>query len=170
MSYILSDKKASGCVFCAKAATPADDRANHVVARTERAMLLLNIYPYSNGHLMALPYAHVGSLTELDDDQLAELMRLTRLAEQALRDALSPQGFNVGINIGKASGAGLEEHLHIHIVPRWAGDTNFMTVVAQTRTIPELLDDTRERVAQALADLGYPRDADTGTVYVPTKE
>lgn len=164
MPYILSDKKASGCVFCQKAATPAADRANLVVARAAQAMLILNLYPYSNGHLMAVPYAHVASLTELDDDQLVELTRLTRLAEQTLRAALSPQGFNVGINIGKASGAGIDEHLHIHIVPRWSGDTNFMTVVGRTRNIPELLDDTRERVAQALAGLGNARDPETGTI------
>ncbi len=167
MNYILSDKKAGGCVFCEKAATPADDRANLVVARTTRAMLLLNIYPYSNGHLMAVPYTHVGSLVDLDDAYLADLMRLTRLAEQGLRQSLAPQGFNVGINIGKAAGAGLAEHIHIHIVPRWPGDTNFMTVVGETRTIPELLGDTRERVAGCLVSLGYERDAETGTVLVP---
>lgn len=164
MDYILSNKKAAGCVFCDKAATPATDRENQIVARGQRAMILLNIYPYSNGHLMIVPYAHVGSLTELGADELTELMRLTSLAEAALRGSLSPQGFNVGINIGKAGGAGMDDHIHVHIVPRWPGDTNFMTVVGQTRTIPELLDDTRERVARHLADLGYPRDETTGTV------
>lgn len=166
MRYIKTDKNLPGCVFCAKAATPAEDRANLVVARSERAMLLLNIYPYSNGHLMAVPYAHVSALSELDDEQLTELMRLARLAEQALGQALSPQGFNVGINIGKASGAGLANHLHIHIVPRWTGDTNFMTVIGETRTIPELLDDSRERVVQALIALGHASDPETGTVYL----
>lgn len=164
MDYILSNKKAAGCVFCHKAATPDADRANQVVARGRVAMILLNIYPYSNGHLMIVPYTHVGSLTELSGEELAELMRLTSLAEAALRDSLAPQGFNVGINIGKAGGAGMADHIHVHIVPRWPGDTNFMTVVGQTRTIPELLDDTRERVARCLAALGYPRDETTGTV------
>ena len=163
MHYILKEKQQPGCVFCAKAATPADDRDNLVVARTTRAMLLLNIYPYSNGHLMAVPYAHVSQLTDLDDDQALDLMRLTRLAEQALQAALSPQGFNVGINIGKVSGAGLADHLHIHIVPRWAGDTNFMTVIGNTRTIPEMLEDTRAKLMPALADLGLRADPDTGT-------
>ncbi len=164
MDYILSNKKTGGCVFCTKATTPEADRENQVVARGQTAMIILNIYPYSNGHLMIVPYAHVGSLTELGDTELAELMRLTSLAEAALRGSLSPQGFNVGINIGKVGGAGVDDHIHIHIVPRWPGDTNFMTVVGQTRTIPELLDDTRERVARCLANLGYPRDAATGTV------
>ncbi len=164
MDYILSNKQAAGCVFCNKAATPDTDRENQVVARGQTAMILLNIYPYSNGHLMIVPYAHIDSLTGLGDAELADLMRLTSLAEAALRDSLAPQGFNVGINIGKAGGAGMADHIHVHIVPRWPGDTNFMTVVGQTRTIPELLDDTRERVARCLAALGYPRDETTGTV------
>lgn len=166
MKYILSDKQAEGCVFCAKAATPDNDYAAHVIARSARSMLLLNIYPYNNGHLMVVPYAHVGSLTALDDAQLADMMRLTRLAEAALRQALSPQGFNVGINIGKVSGAGMEDHIHIHIVPRWAGDTNFMSVINQTRTIPELLDETRDRLGRALGELGLPRDPKTGVALV----
>lgn len=167
MDYILSKKGTGGCVLCAKAAAPQGDRENHVVARAAAGMLILNIYPYSNGHLMAVPYSHVSSLVDLNDAELAELIRLTRLAEAALRGSLAPQGFNIGINIGKAGGAGLDDHIHAHIVPRWPGDTNFMTVVAQTRTIPELLDDTRERVARCLADLGYPRDEKTGTVLLP---
>ena len=112
---------------------------------------------------MAVPYAHVSRLDDLDDDVALDLMRLTRLAEAALQAAMAPQGFNVGINIGKVSGAGLADHLHIHIVPRWAGDTNFMTVIGNTRTIPEMLEDSRAKVMAALADRDLTADPDTGT-------
>lgn len=168
MHYILKEKQQPGCVFCAKAATPAEDRENLVVARTTRAMLLLNIYPYSNGHLMAVPYAHVSRLTDLDDEEALDLMQLTRLAEEALQAAMAPQGFNVGINIGKVSGAGLADHLHIHIVPRWAGDTNFMTVIGNTRTIPEMLEDSQAKVMAALADRDLTADPNTGTWWLKT--
>ncbi len=170
LPYILSDKKKAGCVFCEKASHPDTDRDELVLARSPHAMLVLNMYPYTNGHLMAVPYAHVSSLVDIPGDALHDLALLTRLAEQTLRGSMSPQGFNVGINIGRAGGAGVDDHIHIHIVPRWGGDTNFMTVVGQTRTVPELLADTRERLGRTLVDLGYPVHPDTGTVWVDTSK
>ncbi len=107
---------------------------------------MLNRFPYNNGHLMIAPYAHVASLEDLDTDAAAELMHLVKLSLSVLREAYQPEGFNVGANIGSAAGAGVEDHVHMHIVPRWAGDTNFMTTVGKTRTIPEWMDQMYQRL------------------------
>ncbi|MCP4397361.1 MAG: HIT domain-containing protein [bacterium] len=141
LSYILSEKE-RGCVFCRKLQASADDRRNFVLYRGTHAFALLNIYPYNNGHLMIAPYAHVSHLADLDDSQIAELFQIARRCEQVLGQALHPEGFNVGINLGKAAGAGIEEHLHVHIVPRWNGDTNYMTSISKTRVIPQELNDS----------------------------
>ncbi|MDY7041803.1 MAG: HIT domain-containing protein, partial [Chloroflexota bacterium] len=108
--------------------------------------LILNLYPYNNGHIMAVPYAHLASLEHLDAATLTELMLLVNKGLAALRRAMSPQGFNVGVNLGEVAGAGVAEHVHVHIVPRWGGDTNFMPIIAETRVIPELLDQTYEQL------------------------
>lgn len=129
-----------GCVFCHK--IRASDIDEHVLYRGEYSFVTLNRYPYSNGHMMIVPYQHVNSLVCLDDAVLLEMMQLVRVCERILRDAQNPQGFNVGVNEGAAAGAGIEEHVHMHIVPRWAGDANYMTVVGETRVLPEMLDDT----------------------------
>ena len=137
------------CVFCRHAAEARTLPANPeslVLAMGEHVYVVLNRYPYNNGHLMVVPYRHTSTLTELSVDELHELMRFTRRAEQALRDAYPPEGINVGINLGKAAGAGIEEHLHVHLVPRWNGDTNFMTVVGETRVLPEDLPSTARRL------------------------
>ena len=128
-----------GCIFCTKAADD-DDAANHVVWRGSLAYVLLNTYPYNNGHLMVAPYAHVGELEELQTDILAEVMALCQDALRVLKKEFTPQGVNVGLNLGAAAGAGVKDHLHVHVVPRWMGDTNFMPVVADVRVIPQSLD------------------------------
>jgi ATP adenylyltransferase len=135
----------TGCIFCD---LPAQDRDadNLIVRRGRLAYVILNLYPYNNGHLMVVPYAHVPSIEQLDAPALAEIMALTNQALATLRRMYSPEAFNLGVNIGGAAGAGIAEHVHMHIVPRWSGDTNFMSTVAGTRVIPE---DLRETWRQA---------------------
>ncbi len=132
--------KPQECVFCAK--LQGDDDQEHILVRGEHVYVTLNKYPYNNGHLLVVPYAHVPSVEDLDDATLLELMHMTNRALKALRATMNPHGFNIGFNIGAEAGAGVREHVHLHIVPRWAADSNFMTVLAGTRTIPQLLDDT----------------------------
>ena len=133
-----------GCLFCVK--PRSQDAEAHILHRGSRCYVILNRFPYNNGHLMVVPYAHVASLEDLDPEALAELMALTQLSLRVLREAYTPQGFNVGMNIGSVAGAGVAEHIHLHVVPRWGGDTNYMTTVSQTRVIPEWLDQTYERL------------------------
>ncbi len=133
--------EAAGCIFCRKAAAQ-DDTAEHVLYRAEHCYVTLNLYPYNNGHLLVAPYQHIDRLEALSPEAAAEMMAVTQQALIVLRQAYRPDGFNIGINQGAAAGAGIAEHLHQHIVPRWAGDTNFLSTVAQTRTIPEWIDET----------------------------
>lgn len=128
-----------GCIFCIKAAQ-ADDEANHVVWRGRLAYVLLNTYPYNNGHLMIAPYAHIGELEDLETETVAEVMSLCQDAIRVLKTKFTPQGVNMGLNLGAAAGAGVKDHLHVHLVPRWMGDTNFMPVVSDIRVIPQSLD------------------------------
>jgi ATP adenylyltransferase len=148
MEYILSDKQA-GCVFCDMMEVQ-DDREILVLHRSELGFLVLNKYPYNNGHLMAVPCRHVDTLEDLSSEELAELMTLVTLGMRALRRALRPEGFNIGGNIGKVAGAGVKDHVHLHVVPRWAGDTNFMPIFAEVRVIPQTLSETYEQVRVAL--------------------
>jgi ATP adenylyltransferase len=150
MPYILS-QKGGGCIFCDKAAQD-EDRQNLIVWRGEHCFVLLNLYPYNNGHLMVAPYVHVADLAGLDEGTAAEMTFLAQRSLRALRRALSPQGFNLGMNLGRLAGAGIVDHVHLHIVPRWLGDTNFMPVVGGTKLIPELLEDTYEKVRQAFLE------------------
>jgi ATP adenylyltransferase len=136
-----------GCIFCDLPAQD-NDRDNLIVRRGEHAYVILNRYPYNNGHLMVVPYAHVPNFEALDDDTLAEIMRLSNQAQAALRAMYDPHAFNLGANIGRPAGAGIADHVHMHIVPRWSGDTNFMTAVSGTRVIPEDLRETFD-LAQA---------------------
>lgn len=152
MPYILG-QKGGGCIFCHKAAQD-EDRENLIVWRGEHCFVLLNLYPYNNGHLMVAPYAHVADLAGLDEGTAAEMTFLAQMSLRALRRALSPQGFNLGMNLGRLAGAGIVDHVHLHIVPRWMGDTNFMPVVGGTKLIPELLEDTYEKVRQAFLEEG----------------
>ena len=146
MTYIQSEKEKE-CVFCAELKRP-DSLENLIVYRGPRAFVILNRYPYTSGHLMAVPYEHLPSLDLLDAETRAEMMELTNKAIQVLRKIYTPQGFNIGINIGAAAGAGIAEHVHMHIVPRWGGDTNFMSSLANTRVLPESLEETYTRVRQ----------------------
>jgi len=132
------------CLFCVKPQEP--DAEAHIVHRGELAYVILNRFPYNNGHLMVTPYAHVATLEDLKAETAAELMALTQLTLSVLRKAYHPEGFNVGANIGSAAGAGVTDHVHVHVVPRWAGDTNYMTTTAKTRVIPEWIDETYERL------------------------
>jgi ATP adenylyltransferase len=131
------------CIFCDACAGRAGEL---VLLRARLSFVILNLYPYNNGHLMVVPNRHLSALEALSSDEQIELMRLTRLSEMALTEAYHPQGINVGINLGKAAGAGIENHLHVHLVPRWSGDTNFMTAVGETRVLPEDLAATTARL------------------------
>jgi ATP adenylyltransferase len=136
------------CIFCIKA-SEGRDRENYVVHRGSRNFIILNLYPYTSGHLMIAPYAHVSSLEAAPGETLAEMMLLAQLAETHLRRVYRPQGFNLGMNLGESAGAGVPGHIHMHVLPRWAGDTNFMTTVAETRVLPESLDVTFDKLQQA---------------------
>jgi ATP adenylyltransferase len=136
---------ASGCIFCI-AAESADTRSTLTLYRTTRALVMLNRYPYTNGHLMVAPIAHEARLFESTDASLRALIRLTAEAQRILSDVYHPDGFNVGMNFGQVAGAGVADHYHMHIVPRWAGDSNFMTVTARTRLVPEDLDVTFDKL------------------------
>ena len=143
--YIENHDKEAVCVFC-EAQAKDDNSENLIAYRGKLAYVILNRFPYTNGHLMVVPFVHKPTLEELDTETRTEMMELTTRAMSALRELYEPQGFNMGANIGKAAGAGVPGHVHIHIVPRWAGDTNFMSTLGQTRVLPEALEDTYNRV------------------------
>ncbi len=145
-----------GCFLCRYAQNPADDTRNYVIWRGERCFTLFNRFPYSNGHLMIAPYAHAKLLHELKEADLTELMCQVRDAQRLLRETTNAQGFNVGMNFGHCAGAGLPDHLHVHIVPRWEGDTNFMAVVGDTRVIPQSIDALLKMMREATGRLGLP--------------
>jgi ATP adenylyltransferase len=137
----------AGCIFCD--ALERDEPL--IVHRTARSFVILNKYPYNNGHLMVVPNRHVGRLGDLDDAELMEMGRLAQSAERVLTEVYQPHGFNMGVNLGRPAGAGVLDHLHLHVVPRWNGDTNFMAVVGETRVLPEELPATAERLRDAFA-------------------
>lgn len=147
IKYILGKKE--GCIFCDKV-KENKDKENYVLLRGKNAFVMLNTFPYNNGHLIVAPYKHVPDLEGLEKDELSELMELVKTCTQILKKALKPEGFNVGINLGKVAGAGVEGHIHIHIVPRWGGDTSFISAVGNTKIIPESLDDTYNKLLAAL--------------------
>ena len=154
------DTVSPACVFCA--APGLSEPESLVVARGDACFVVLNLYPYNNGHVLVVPKRHIGSLAETTPEELTELMVLTRRSEMALTESYRPHGMNIGINLGRPAGAGIPGHMHIHLVPRWDGDTNFMTVVGETRVLPEELPRTVarlvpifERLAQE-ADVGSP--------------
>jgi len=150
MAYVSAAEPAAGCVFC-EALGDGDDRRRLLLRRGRAAFLILNAYPYASGHLMAVLNRHVASLEDATGDELAEAMALVQAATGALRRAYRPDGFNVGINQGRVAGAGIEGHLHVHVVPRWSGDTNFMSALGDVRVLPESLDVTYERLRAVLA-------------------
>jgi ATP adenylyltransferase len=148
--YIASGSAAEsgqdGCVFCKLKAHPEEDEANFVLHRASHNFIVLNIYPYISGHLLIVPYEHVGELDIAAKETTDELMDLTKRCQTALRDAYQPTGFNIGMNLGRSAGAGIVDHIHIHILPRWVGDTNFMSTVGNTRVIPEDLITTYQKL------------------------
>jgi len=144
LAYVSAGDEATGCVFCD--ALESAESAPLIVFRGEHAFVILNLFPYNNAHLMVVPNRHVATLGDATPTELHELMDLARTAEGAITEAYAPHGMNLGINLGKPAGAGVPGHLHLHVVPRWNGDTNFMTVVGQTRVLPEELAQTAERL------------------------
>jgi len=148
MEYIKSSpKQTSSCVFCEKL-HDSRDRENLLLHRSSHAFVIMNPFPYNNGHLMVLPNDHVAGMEMLSDEGLLDFIKTTQLCLDCLREAMMPEGFNIGINFGKIAGAGLGEHMHLHIVPRWAGDASFITIVGETRVIPEHLAKTYDTLAE----------------------
>jgi ATP adenylyltransferase len=147
--YIADAKKDEGCIFCA--ALAANDDAKTLIAfRGRKNFIILNLFPYTTGHVMIVPYVHVAELTSADAETLGEMMQLAQRAQSALEKIYHPQGYNLGMNLGRAAGAGVTGHLHMHVLPRWAGDANFMSVVGETRIGPEDLTTTYEKLRKAL--------------------
>jgi len=155
LAYVTSASgEAADCIFC-NVFDPG--RSDLIVARGRLSFVILNLFPYNNGHLMVVPNRHVPNLASMNGDELQELMQLTRRSEIVLNEAYTPQGINVGINLGRPAGAGIADHLHVHVVPRWNGDTSFMTVVGNVRVVPESLDATKaklEPIFERLANAG----------------
>jgi ATP adenylyltransferase len=150
MEYITEERRA-GCLFCRVIEHPDDKDAALVVWRPEGAIVLLNKFPYNPGHLMVAPAAHVGGLEEMDDAQTADLMRALKRTITVLKTALTPEGFNVGANIGRVAGAGMPDHVHLHVVPRWNGDTNFMPVLGEVKVVNEHLLQTAVKLSEAFS-------------------
>jgi ATP adenylyltransferase len=146
------------------------EKASGILERAQRTFLILNAFPYNAGHLMVVPYRHEATLSGLPEPDAMELMVEARRAERALRAVYQPGGINMGLNLGRAAGAGIEEHLHLHAVPRWVGDTNFMTVVSETRILPEILDESWRRLREALAADESDRPVEMSGIAVPSLE
>jgi ATP adenylyltransferase len=148
--YIASgvDSYGEGCVFCSIAVDPDNDAAHFVLHRGKHAFVLLNLYPYITGHLMVVPYLHTSEFDSVPKEITDEMMDLSKRAQAALHAAYSPSGFNLGMNLGSAAGAGIADHIHIHVLPRWSGDTNFMTTVGDSRVIPEALEVTYQKLRE----------------------
>jgi ATP adenylyltransferase len=149
-AYIKDADRATGCIFCEKPGED-DDRKNLIVHRARHCFVILNAFPYTSGHSMIVPYQHTDALASLDKAAADEMMALSQRLEGVLRELYRPEGINLGMNIGKAAGAGIAGHIHMHILPRWTADANFMTVVAETRVLPETLEQTYQRMRAALA-------------------
>jgi len=147
MAYVSSDARADGCPFCRIPSLSVDEGL--VVARGQTCYAVLNRYPYNPGHLMIVTYRHVGELDQLTDDEVTEVALMTRSAVKVIRSISSPHGFNTGLNLGSAAGGSLSDHLHQHVVPRWGGDANFMTVIGGSKVLPQLLHETRDLLAEA---------------------
>jgi ATP adenylyltransferase len=146
--YVTKGDSPSGCVFCV-AARGTEDRESLIVHRAQHNFVILNRFPYTNGHVMVVPYQHIPTLESLEGDALTEMMLLARECEKHLRAAYRPDGLNIGMNLGRSAGAGIADHIHMHVLPRWAGDTNFMTVTGETRVLPEDLPATWDKLHNA---------------------
>lgn len=152
MGYV-SVEQPEGCIFCRKPAA-GDDEANQILHRGDLTFIMLNAFPYNSGHLLLAPYRHIADALELTPQESSELLYCIRVAITTLQAALRPEGFNVGANLGRVAGAGYADHVHVHVVPRWSGDTNFMAVTADTRVVPEALADSYRRLKMALEQHG----------------
>jgi ATP adenylyltransferase len=131
----VSNPDSEGCIFC-KAASSDDDKKSGVLFRGKYAFVIMNVYPYNNGHIMVAPYKHTGNFEELSEDEMLEMSVILKRWQKVIKKAMNPDGFNIGINLGRIAGAGFEDHLHYHLVPRWSGDTNFMPVISDTKIVP----------------------------------
>ena len=151
IEYILAPKSAQTESLFSRIAQSSDDEANFVIVRDRTCYAVLNTYPYTGGHLLIVPYKQTQDLDGLTDEELADLLKLTRRCQKALTKVMKPDGFNIGINVGKVAGAGILEHLHLHVVPRWQGDTNFMPVLANTTVVPQALKDLAAELRAALS-------------------
>lgn len=149
--YVSQAGAADECIFCAKPAA-GDDAAHLILHRAGHNFVLLNLFPYTTGHLMVAPYAHVAELEDLPDEAACEMMRLAQASVRILRRVYRPQGFNAGLNLGACAGAGVAGHLHLHVLPRWTGDANFMTVIGETRVMPEDLSETWRKLSAAFRE------------------
>jgi ATP adenylyltransferase len=152
-TYMKTGKHGTGCIFC-EAMAGNEDENKLIPFRGEHAFVILNRYPYTSGHLMIAPYAHISRLNEAGQPALEEIMHLARRAETVLEKAYRPDGINLGMNLGRAAGAGIAEHIHMHVLPRWTGDANFMTTVGDTRIIPESLGETYWKIKQGFEEYG----------------
>jgi ATP adenylyltransferase len=152
MEYIENAQKPSGCIFCLKP-DENDDKKKLIVFRGTTAFVLLNRYPYNNGHLMVVPFKHTAELSDLNGAEQAELVRLLSLSQGVTRRLMKPDGFNVGMNLGRVAGAGVQDHLHFHLVPRWNGDTNFMPITGCAKVVSEGLDSTWQKMHHAFSDI-----------------
>jgi ATP adenylyltransferase len=159
MKYIsgAAGKNQTGCIFCKKPKSKADHN-NYILRRGQKAFVMMNIFPYNNGHLMIAPYRHVGDFTDLSDAELLEIMQLAQACQRAMNKVMKPQGYNLGFNLGRVAGAGIEDHLHLHLVPRWNGDTNFMPVLTDTKVVSEALEDSFKKMKKALDEYFMMRE------------
>ncbi len=146
-------KENSACIFCELAKLEVTDPNNLLINKNQHTFTVLNLYPYNNGHLMIVPYRHIGECEQLIDEENLEIMQMVQLAAKALKLVFKPDGFNIGANVGKVSGAGIEEHIHMHIVPRWSGDTNFMPVLGEVKVISQDLLSTKSKMLDAYSQL-----------------
>ena len=150
LRYVKNAKKSDECVFCAKPGA-GDDRANLIVHRGERCFVILNLFPYTNGHLMVAPFDHIARLQDVEPDVTAEMIGLAQQAMRQMDEVYDPEGFNVGMNQGRVAGAGVDGHIHLHVVPRWAGDNNYMPVLADTRVMPQSLEESYDALEGGFA-------------------
>lgn len=148
LEYITGEKKGL-CIFCYKPQEEKDEE-NYILLRGNTSFVMLNTYPYNNGHLMIAPYRHIASIEQMKSEETTEMMKLTSRMIGVLKETMQPEGFNIGMNLGKAAGAGIEEHIHMHIVPRWVGDYNFMPLLSDTKVIPEALEESYRKLKKNL--------------------
>lgn len=156
IKYIQGLDKGDGCFICEAGKSPADDDKNFVLWRSAKSIVILNLFPYNNGHLLIAPLRHIPDLRKTSDEELLEMMKLVRETQKALSLVIQPHGFNVGMNFGRCAGAGLPEHFHIHLVPRWDGDTNFMHVCSDTDVISQSMTELLERLRQVSKEHDLP--------------